>query len=62
MIKVKEVAKIRNSIDLDNLNYVTKKRNYDFNQYSIPIVSLKNMYKRKLLPREPDQKEQYQFT
>ena len=41
---LKEIAKIQGPIELSNLNYSTRRNNYNFNKYFLPIVLFKKLY------------------
>ena len=48
----KEFTRIQNSIYLDNLSYFKNESNYDFNQNSITIMFLSNIYNGKISVRD----------
>ena len=42
--RLKEIIELENSIKINDLNYLSAKKNYNFSNYSVPIVFLRDLY------------------
>lgn len=56
---VKEIIQLQNKIDLENQEYTTKKeKHYNFSKYSLPTVSLRDIYEEHLSLEDGDKASQ----
>ena len=53
----KEIIEIQNSIEINYLNYFPAKWNYNFSNYLLPIVFLRDLYEKKLSKNDDDEEK-----
>ena len=57
MDKLKEIMQLKGNIRLDDLEYAANDKKCSFIEYSLPVVSLRDIHERSFSLKDPDEEQ-----